>query len=152
MRTGVLAFCLAVTPVLAGCASEPNVPPEQEGVRLELPTSDWKLGEAGNGAQISGVLRVDPQGCVFLDSKDGGLPRRRLTVVWPAGFTAYVDAGEVRLYGPEDDVVAVEGDAIETGGGYGRAEPGSIPQDCVPDGEEIGYVAGDVRVVTDDTP
>jgi hypothetical protein len=152
MRTGVLAFSLAVTPVLAGCASEPNDPPEQEGVRLELPTSDWKLGDAGNGAQISGVLRVDPQGCVFLDSKDDGLPRRRLTVVWPEAFSAYVNAGEVRLYGPDGDVVAVEGDAIETGGGYGRAEPGSIPQDCVPDGEEIAYVEGDVRVVADDTP
>lgn len=124
----------------AGCVSDAQAPPKQQGVQLDLPTSDWQSGDEMMFAQITGVLRLDDQGCLTFEGT--GTPP-----VWPQGFTAYRRDGEVTLYGPEGEVVATEGDAIESGGGEVPVNDSVSASECLSPGGDMLLVQGEVRVV-----
>lgn len=132
---------------LVGCASGAVAPPEQQGVRLDLPTSDWEPGDDMMFGLISGVVRVDAQGCVFLGAMETGAPTARLRTVWPKGFAAYRHDGEVTLYGPEGHVVATEGDTIEAGGGEVPVVESVSASDCLTPSGKMWTIQGDVEVV-----
>lgn len=124
------------------CASDGGTPPKQQGAQLDLSTSDWQSGDEMMFAQITGVLRVDDQGCLAFEGT-GSLP------VWPKGFTAYRHDGEVTLYGPEGEVVANEGDTVESGGGEVPVDDSISRSKCLtPDGDML-LVQGEVRVLGD---
>ncbi|WP_210443309.1 hypothetical protein [Nocardioides sp. SYSU D00065] len=109
---------------------------------MNLLTSDWQSGDEMMFAQITGTLRLDDQGCLGFEGT--GTPP-----VWPKGFTAYRHDGEFTLYGPEGEVVATEGDTIESGGGEVPANDLVSASDCLsPDGKML-LVQGEVRVVRD---
>ena len=147
MRTRAGWVGLVALAGLVGCASDAVAPPEQQGVQLDLPTSDWEPGDDMMFARISGVVRVDSQGCVYLRAQYTGVPPTRLRTVWPKGFTAYRHDGEVTLYGPEGEVVATEGDTIESGGGEVPIDGSVPPSECLTPSGNMWFIQGDVRVV-----
>lgn len=83
----------------------------------------------GEDALIRGFLRFDPErDCVYLGP--AGAPFRdrldeRTLPVWPYGYTAEGEAGEVRVYDEAGNLVAKEGDPITAGGGYHEAPAGA---------------------------
>lgn len=125
---------------LVGCASDAVAPPAQQGVQLDLPTSDWEPGDDMMFAQVTGVLRLDAQDCVTLGDA-------RTPLVWPKGFTAYRRDGEVTLYGPDGEVVATEGDTVQSGGGEVPVDPSVSHSECLSSAEKMWAIQGDVRVV-----
>lgn len=67
---------------------------------------------AGGTDTLVGTLGGDPAlegGCVWLETDDG-----HVEVVWPEGYTASADPVELR--GPDDEVVAAEGDEVRIEG------------------------------------
>ncbi|MDQ3931957.1 MAG: hypothetical protein M3252_03845 [Actinomycetota bacterium] len=67
-------------------------------------------GRLGGDARLEG-------GCVWLDPVEQGASGQapsRFEPLWPAGY--YVTFGPVRLWSPEDRVVAEEGDVMTVGG------------------------------------
>lgn len=142
---GVLALW-----TLVGCTSDAVAPPEQRGVQLDLPTSDWEPGDEVMFALISGVVRVDAQDCVFLRAEvSKGVPPIRLWPVWPKGFAAYRHEGGVALFGPEGEVIAHEGDIIESAGGHVPIDESVTPSECLPTTGDIAAIQGPIRVVSD---
>ncbi len=142
---GVLALW-----TLVGCTSDAVAPPEQRGVQLDLPTSSWEPGDDMMFARISGQVRVDAQDCVFLRAEvSKGVPPIRLWPVWPKGFTAYRQEGEVTLFGPEGEVVAHEGDTIESAGGHVPIDESVSPSVCLPRTGDITAIQGPIRGVSD---
>ena len=124
-----------------GAETAPAAPPAAIGTKLDLPTSSWEPGQAAMQALGGGVLRVDPDGCVFLADS-------RTYVAWPAGYTAYqTDGGELTLYSEDGDDVAHDGDRVRMGGGYIPVTAES-EHPCLPAiGEEHFAVQSAVRVV-----
>lgn len=125
---------------LVGCASDAVSPPEQQGVELDLPTSDWAPGDDMMMAAVTGVLRLDGQGCLSLG--DGRSP-----LAWPRGFTAYRHDGVATLYGPEGEIVAHEGDSIETGGGEVPVDESVSASECLSRTGKMWAIQGEVDVV-----
>ena len=103
--------CVVVMPLVfaiaaAGCGSQPVVSPAPsvaDGDRALLLTYVPDPGAPEMEAQISGVLRVTPAGCVALSG---------LVIVVPAGST--IDGDRVHLEGYGDFVL---GDDFTAGGG-----------------------------------
>src|SRR3954454_20991514 len=56
------------------------------GTRLLILTSDWKPGDDAMHALATGKLVLDDDGCVRLQSNDGGA----IDLVWPADYEATV--------------------------------------------------------------
>lgn len=116
----LIAFALVVESLL----TPPDDPPV--GAPIELPTSQWRPGEGGDTAKIIGTVARDADGCVALRSEQGSL----LYALWPAGYTADVHDGTMRIRDEDGDVVAAEGDLVTAGGGYDhpdRPRPACIP-------------------------
>ncbi|WP_243056812.1 hypothetical protein [Nocardioides sp. SR21] len=114
--------------------------PELSGTTVQLPTSSWKPGQGGDDALIQGVLRMDDDYCVYLESGQD-----QVYAVWPAGWRATRDGELLTIYNGDLEVVARDGDAISTGGGFVpvatyEGEP------CLPESGDVAAVQGDVTV------
>jgi hypothetical protein len=90
-----------------------------------LATSDAPEG-TGMDALLVGRLAADPtSGCLWLvpvgesgeDSEDRGEDSEdRVSVIWPKGFAARREP--FRVYRPNGELVASEGDVLHTAGGF----------------------------------
>ena len=148
-RRTLAAACLAAglgfTAVGVGLTQgeDPGAAPAQGGdQRLDLPTSEWRPGNGGDGAGIAGVLRVDDEGCVYLGNVEPRYPLRQ-QVLWPADWSAALVHGTLVLFDENGTTVAREGDHVSTGGGYSEGSP---QQPCA-SGDSVAYVQSSVEVV-----
>ena len=116
---------------------------ELPGKSVPLLTSNWKPGDGGSDAMISGRLQLGEDGCVYLvNGADRTAP------VWPAEFGARVtDDGTLTLYDPRGDVLAHGGDELRMGGGFVAAAD-YRGHTCAPDSGEVALVQSEVTVVT----
>ena len=84
---------------------------------ITLNTSSWDPGDGyAMEALISSVVRIDPNGCVYLrrEGVDVGVD-----VLWPAGYTAARQPdGTVTILNPDGVVVAATGHRLRAGGGH----------------------------------
>lgn len=113
------------------------------GTTVRLPVSGWagEAGEAGDGAELEGVLAVDDRSCVYLDTDAGDV-----VPVWPAGYRASLDHNRLRLLDADGADVARDGDRVRLGGGSVPAGTFSA-EPCVPDSGEVFAVRSDVSVL-----
>lgn len=98
----------AVLMVLAGCGGQgdPAVGGDQDGE-----TTDEQAGES---TTVTGTLAGDPDlegGCAWLESDDG-----RAEVLWPEGYRVTFEP--LRLRGPDDEVVAEDGEEVTVRGEF----------------------------------
>lgn len=142
MRRPAIWAAVAALSTCVGCGPDAVTPQEPQGVQLDLPTSDWQPGDDMMFAKITGMLRLDDQGCLAFEGT-------RTPPVWPKGFTAYRQDGEVTLYGPGGEVVATDGDTIESGGGEVPVNESVSPAECLSATGNMLLVQGEVRVVRD---
>jgi hypothetical protein len=115
--------------------------PELSGTTVLLPTSDWEPGDDSMTAQIQGVLRMDEEHCVYLES-----PQGPVYAVWPAGWRATREGEALTLYDANTRVVASGGDSISTGGGYVPVET-YAGEPCLPDDGDVAAVQDEVIVL-----
>ena len=142
----LMFFCV----VLAACQDETSRT-DDEGVQLELPTSNWGPGQDAMQAGIDGVLVVDAQDCLVVETNYEAQSARSYAVVWPADFTARRVPGEpVELLDGAGQVVASEGDHIFAGGGFLNSEDVEFAgrEDCVPTRSEVFVLQDEVGVGT----
>jgi hypothetical protein len=112
------------------------------GTTVRLPVSGW-AGDAGDsdGAALDGVIEVDDQKCVYLDTARG-----RIVAVWPVGYHATLDHNRLQLFDSHDTQVAQDGDRVRVDGGPIPAGTFSS-EPCVPDSGEVFAVQSDVTVL-----
>lgn len=117
---------------------------------VNLPTNDWKPGEPGHQALLTGTLALDENGCVALDHPPAGT---RTYATWPSGYTATSDEdGLVTLHDSDGNPVARSGDTVQMGGGFHPADR-IDPHPCLPQGQqEIASVQSEVTVVPPPQP
>ncbi|CAM3179765.1 hypothetical protein NODU109028_01990 [Nocardioides dubius] len=108
---------------------------------VDLPTSDWRPGDGGDDALITGMLITDRSNCVVLGHRGG----RTTYALWPAGYTAAIGTdGVVRLRDAEGEVVAESGDELELGGGFHEVSEHAHP--CIRGKGEVAVVQSEVTV------
>lgn len=85
-----------------------QAPRAGEGDALELST--WDASPAGGfDRALQGVLAVNESGCAYLKTPLGP----PLDLVWPPGYSAWSDSGEVHVFTEAGRLVATVGDSIE---------------------------------------
>lgn len=105
---------------------------------VAIATSDWKPGDAGMRALVTGELRLSRTDCLHIGSGPDATD-----VVWPAGYTAErISTGTVIVKRPDGAVVAEVGRTFSAAGGYIPAT--SIEMPC-----RAGQ--GDVANINEDT-
>ena len=142
-RGYVLAILVPVLVAAAGFGIVSLVSAGDEGgsgTTVLLPVSGW-AGDAGDGAALEGVLTLDEDKCVHLDTGQGDV-----VPVWPAGYHATLDHNRLQLFDAADDEVAQDGDRVRVGGGAVPAGTFSS-EPCVPDSGEVFAVQSDVTVL-----
>ena len=110
------------------------------GTTVRLPVSGW-AGGGGDGALLEGVLDVDDDQCVYVQTAVG-----REYAVWPAGYHASLDHNRLRLFDSHGDEVAQDGDRIRAGGGALPVGTFST-EPCLPDEGSVFAVQSDVTVL-----
>jgi hypothetical protein len=118
-----------------------NYDPEDnvEGTRVPILTSSWIPGQPSSGQTIAGEVTLTTDGCVELTDADGGT----LAVVWPSGWEATVQEGQLRLYDPERAIVARSGDLVQMTGEV--QEVGSYAgRPCAPSTGQVSVVQSSV--------
>jgi hypothetical protein len=118
-----------------------NYDPEDnvEGQRVPILTSSWIPGQPSDGQTIAGELDLGADGCVELTAADGAT----LTPVWPSGWEATVQEGQLRLYDPERAIVARSGDQVQMTGG--TQDVGAYAgRPCAPTSGEVSVVQSEV--------
>ena len=111
------------------------------GVTVRLPVSGWAPGSGGGTALLEGVLEVDSDQCVYVET--GG---DRAWPVWPAGYRATLDDDRLSLEDADGKVVAVDGNHVRVSGGAMPAgDYASEP--CLPDSGDVFVVQSDLTVV-----
>jgi hypothetical protein len=123
----VLAIVASVVAIRQLLIESDELSPASSGITLN--TSSWRPydddGSLWMQAAISGTVRVDAEGCVYLE---GNRPDVVRNVLWPTGYTAAREAdGAVTISNPDGDVVAATGHHIFVGGG---APPNMPKVDC----------------------
>jgi hypothetical protein len=120
LRLGLTGLFVAV--ILAGCGLQEPEPSSSVSGGVPLRTFAWRAEQDGGPVgcpafaaahPVSGVLRGDPndpQEPVWLEGQSG----TRLSIVWPAGFTASFEPGAV-LRDEGGVIVAKAGDRVELG-------------------------------------
>jgi len=112
--------------------------PDVRGTTVFLPTSDWEPGNGGDGALFEGVLRMDQQHCIYLETGTGNT-----YAVWPAGWRATREGELLNLYDADGARVARDGDTISAGGGAHPVET-YAGEPCLPEDGEVAVVQGEV--------
>jgi hypothetical protein len=113
------------------------------GARLHILTSEWKPGDDAMTATVTGQLALDDNGCLRLETKDGG----SVYLVWPADYEATAQrADQLLVYDPDRDIVARSGDTIQLGGG--SVDVGQYAgQQCAPSSGQVFLVQSLPKVV-----
>ncbi|MGB0099053.1 MAG: hypothetical protein WBP61_02105 [Nocardioides sp.] len=114
------------------------------GASVRLPVSGW-AGGSGDDALLVGVLSVDEDRCVYVESGQDGADPGRYVAVWPAGYHASLDGDRLLLLDGSDREVAQDGDVVRLGGGYLPAGTFSS-EPCVPESGEVFAVQSEVSV------
>jgi hypothetical protein len=120
--------------------------PTISGTSVRLPVSGWAPGAGGDAALIEGVLRVDSDQCVYLESGQDGDQPGKVWPVWPAGYRAVLDHNRMTLLDADGHTVATDGDHVQMGGGYAPAG-NYATEPCLPDSGDVAVVQSDVTVV-----
>lgn len=110
---------------------------------IAVPVSSWTSGEDAMLAELSGVLRGDSSGCIYVDGRQG----QGQLVVWPKGFSAQLKGDQVEVLDAEGVVVAKTGSAINAGGGSisaGDVNGGNL-RDCVTDSSDVFVIQSAVE-------
>lgn len=119
-----------------------------DGTRVPLLTSDWKPGDGGDDALLSGELVLGEDRCLRVATGDG----TQVDVAWPAGYEATVQrvgsTDQLKVYDPDRDIVARSGQTIEVGGGS-RDAGAYAGRSCAPTSGEVFVVQSEVKVVSD---
>ena len=114
--------CLLLAAILAGCVFQQPAPSSSGSGGVPLRTFGWSVEQDGQpilcpafaaAHPVSGVLRGDaddPQEPIWIEGQAG----TRLSIVWPAGFTASFEP-EAVLRDERGVVVASAGDSVELG-------------------------------------
>ena len=84
--------------------------------KVRLPTSTWTPGPSASymGAILTGTLVVDNKNCLALQEPDG----RRITTLWPAGYSIVQSGARLALADQDGAVVALAGRPIRLIGGF----------------------------------
>ena len=148
---------VAVTFGLASCgtaddseAADPTGAGQSGETEINLPTSNFIIGEGGFQAGIDGVLAIDDSDCIYLDANKGPL-----YVLWPKGYSAWASeqdgSREISLFDDSQDLVATVGTRVRAAGGYSTDPPPPLKVlsgvECLPQDTEIAYVQSEVRTV-----
>ncbi len=112
--------------------------PDVRGTTVLLPTSDWEPGDGGDDALIQGVLRMDEQHCVYLETEQD-----RTYAVWPADWRATREGELLTIYDAGNQPVAQSGDAISVGGGFHPVET-YAGEPCLPENGDVAVVQSEV--------
>lgn len=107
VRGAVLAGVLVLG--TAGCA------PGSTGERLEIRTGEFNVAPGACQLGLAPPFRIerDEKELVFAEVGTD----RRLSIVWPFGFAAWVENGRAVLYARDGTVVGREGDILDKIGG-----------------------------------
>jgi hypothetical protein len=116
------------------------------GITVRLPETGYAPAVAGAGGQIQGVLRLDADHCVYLESGQDGADPGRLVPVWPAGFKASREGSRLTISDPQGKVVAHDGDELRTSGGFAPVNTFS-GEPCLPETGDVAVIQSDVEVV-----
>lgn len=114
--------------------------PTLSGTTVRLPTSDWQSGDGGDAAALQGVLRMDDEHCVYVESDIG-----RTYAVWPAGWRATREGEALTLYDEDANEVAHDGDTIFTGGGSHPVGT-YAGEPCLPEDGDVFAVQSEITV------
>ncbi|HYJ70337.1 MAG TPA: hypothetical protein VEX15_22015 [Nocardioidaceae bacterium] len=105
----VVVAAVVLTWLLSG-SDEPG----WSGNGITLNTNSWEPGDDGDDMGIRGTVRVDSDGCVYLE---GTRPVAVSNVQWPKGYTASRQSdGAVTISNPDGEVVAASGHRLSAGG------------------------------------
>ncbi|MCW2774986.1 MAG: hypothetical protein JWN91_3312 [Nocardioides sp.] len=116
------------------------------GTTVRLPESGYAPTNAGDGAQIQGVLRLDSDHCVYLEAGQDGADPGRVVAVWPAGYKASREGERLTIYDAQGKVLAHDGDEIRTSGEF--ADAGTFAgEPCLPETGEVAVIQGSVEIV-----
>ena len=117
-----------------------------DGKPLQILTSDWKPGDASDGALVTGQLALGDDGCMRLGATDG----TQVDLVWPADYEATVQrvgqAEQLKVYDTARNIVARSSDQIELGGGFTDVGP-YAGSPCAPTAGQVFLVQSEVKVV-----
>ena len=118
----------------------------RSGTTVLLPVSGWGPGADAATTPIQGVLRLDDQNCVYLESGQDGAQAGKVWPVWPSGFHAYLDHNRLTIYDSDDDAVAVDGNQVQMTGGL--APVGNFATEpCLPESGDVAVVQSEITVV-----
>ena len=117
-----------------------------DGTKLNILTSDWKPGEPGDDALVTGQLVYGDDHCLRFESTDGAT----VELVWPADYEASVQrvnqADQIKVYDPDRDIVARSSQTLELGGGFSDAgEYAGLA--CAPGSGQVFLVQAVPRVI-----
>jgi hypothetical protein len=87
-------------------------------------------------------LGLDSNNCVFL-AASSTTGQEAVYAVWPAGYTAFISAGELTLYDAVGRAIAHEGDRIRAGGGAASVRPSASK--CLPDSKNVVLIQSEVE-------
>jgi hypothetical protein len=116
------------------------------GTTVRLPESGYAPTSAGDGALIQGVLRLDADHCVYLQSGQDGAAPGRVVPVWPAGYKASREGERLTVYDAQGKVVAHDGDELRTSGGFTSVGT-FVGEPCLPATGDVAVIQSDVTVV-----
>jgi hypothetical protein len=115
------------------------------GTTVRLPVSGYAPEGSGDGALIQGVLRLDADHCVYLESGQDGADPGKIWAVWPATFKAAREGARLTIY-DDGKPVAHDGDTVQMSGG--STPVGTFAgEPCLPDSGDVAVVQSDVTVV-----
>ncbi|WP_152691052.1 hypothetical protein [Jiangella alkaliphila] len=86
--------------------------------REPLPTSAWTQGEFGLDAQLGGILRATPDGCVYaVSDRDENGSYSITGLAWPRGWSTQQINGRTYVLDEDGEPALGEGDTFTVRGG-----------------------------------
>ena len=116
------------------------------GTTVRLPEAGYAPTNATDGALIQGVLRLDDDHCVYLESGQDGADVGRVVAVWPAGYKASREGERLTIYDAQSKVVAHDGDEVRMSGGFTDAST-FAGEPCLPESGDVAVIQSSVEVV-----
>ena len=116
------------------------------GATVRLPEAGYAPTNASDDGLIQGVLRLDDDHCVYLESGQDGADPGRVVAIWPAGYKASREGARLTVYDAESNVVAHDGDEVRASGGFTDVST-FAGEPCLPDSGEVAVIQSSVEVV-----
>ena len=144
-RVAFGAALLIVGLLLAACG-EDGVPSEDvagespSGQHVAVPTSEWRSGDAGGRARVTGRLDMSDPACPVVIGGTGG---DETLVMWPAGTYAAEEDATHGLYSEDGTLLARDGDDLALTG----STTTDVDSECRAAQGEAFVVEGEVTVV-----